>query len=205
MGLTGGIGSGKSTVATMFQDLGAEILDADAIARELLAPGGSMVDEVVAAFGDGIQSSPGVIDRARLAAIVFANDDERTRLNGLMHPAVGRETLEQLERVRPDAIVIVDVPLLVETHQETRYEHIVVVEAPLEVRLTRLVERGMTANDAVVRIRAQASDEQRRAVATWLIQNDGNLEELRNQVAKVWNALHAIHAIHAIHTGPATP
>lgn len=161
-----------------------------------------MVDEVVAAFGDGIQSSPGVIDRARLAAIVFANDDERTRLNGLMHPAVGRETLEQLERVRPDAIVIVDVPLLVETHQETRYEHIVVVEAPLEVRLTRLVERGMTANDAVVRIRAQASDEQRRAVATWLIQNDGNLEELRNQVAKVWNALHAIHAIH---TGPATP
>lgn len=199
MGLTGGIGSGKSTVATMFQDLGAEILDADAIARELLAPGGSMVDEVVAAFGDGIQSSPGVIDRARLAAIVFANDDERTRLNGLMHPAVGRETLEQLERVRPDAIVIVDVPLLVETHQETRYEHIVVVEAPLEVRLTRLVERGMTANDALVRIRTQASDEQRRAVATWLIHNDGNLEELRNQVAKVWNALHAIH------TGPATP
>ncbi|MGB2757259.1 MAG: dephospho-CoA kinase [Acidimicrobiia bacterium] len=193
VGLTGGIGSGKSTVAAILSDLGAHILDADAIARALLAPGGAMVEPVVAAFGDEIQAAPGAIDRSKLSEIIFADDEQRTRLNELMHPAVGKETMAQLESADPESIVIVDVPLLVETNQETRYEHIIVVEAPIEVRLTRLVERGMTREDAIARIAVQASDEERRAVATWLIKNDGHLDHLRKHITVVWNELVALN------------
>lgn len=193
VGLTGGIGSGKSTVAAILSDLGAHILDADAIARALLAPGGNMVDPVVAAFGDEIQSAPGVIDRTRLAEIVFADENQRTRLNDLMHPAVGVETMAQLESAHPDSIVVVDVPLLVETHQETRYEHIIVVDAPIEVRLTRLIERGMTREDALARIGVQASDEERRAVATWVIQNDRHLDHPSKRATIVWKELVALN------------
>lgn len=194
VGLTGGIGSGKSTVAALLGECGAHILDADAIARQLLAPGGSMVEPIVEEFGPQIESSPGVIDRMKLAEIVFNDETQRARLNELMHPAVGRETLAQLETAHPDAIVIVDVPLLVETHQEARYEHIIVVETPLDIRLNRLIARGMTRDDALARIAVQASDAERRAVATWLILNDGHLDHLRTRTTDLWNELMTINA-----------
>ncbi len=186
VGLTGGIGSGKSTALEMFAALGATVVDADAVARSVLAPGQPLVSVIVEMFGSDIQSSPGVIDRQRLADLVFSDETQRTRLNEVVHPEVGKAVLQQIAEAPPEAIVIVDVPLLVETKQQEKYEAIVVLETPLDIRMQRLLARGMKESDAQARIAMQASDEERRAVATFVLENDGDQAHLQEQVERIW-------------------
>lgn len=194
LALTGGIGSGKSTVAQFFADRGATIIDADAISRSLMEPGQQVLTDVVATFGEDLLDATGRLNRQALADIVFNDDDARQRLNDIVHPAVRAESRLQLKtalEANPDsAIIIQDIPLLVETGQTEQYDGVIVVYTDLETRLQRLVEaRGMDADDARARIAAQATDEQRRAVADWVIDNSGTLEDTQAQVAAVWEEL----------------
>ncbi|HVV29749.1 MAG TPA: dephospho-CoA kinase [Mycobacteriales bacterium] len=185
IGLTGGIGSGKSTVARLLAEHGAHVIDADAIAREVVAPGTPGLAEVAAAF-PGVLSADGSLDRPALAAIVFADADARVRLEQITHPRIGAETARRIEMLPPGAVCVYDVPLLVEAGLQQGYDLVVVVEAPLEVRLRRLAERGLPAQQARERIAHQATDEQRREVADVLIANGGDLDALREQVRRAW-------------------
>lgn len=194
IGLTGGIGSGKSTVAQMLVGLGAVLVDADAIARELMEPGQEVLAKTVEAFGPSIVDAEGRLDRAALAGLVFADDSARERLNGIVHPAVRARSAELVDQAVREpgfsGVVVEDIPLLVETGQAERFDGVLVVEAEREVRLGRLVEvRGMTREDAEARIAAQASDGERRAVATWVVDNSGSLEAIRGQVAEIWEKI----------------
>lgn len=194
IGLTGGIGSGKSTVAQMLVGLGAVLVDADAIARELMEPGQEVLAKTVEAFGPSIVDAEGRLDRAALAGLVFADDSARERLNGIVHPAVRVRSAELVAQAvqSPDfsGVVVEDIPLLVETGQAGRFDGVLVVEAEREVRLGRLVEvRGMTREDAEARMAAQASDGERRAVATWVVDNSGSLEATRGQVVEIWERI----------------
>jgi dephospho-CoA kinase len=189
IGLTGGIGSGKSTVAARLADLGATVIDADALAREVLEPGTSGLARVVERFGDGVLSPEGTLDRPRLGAIVFNDPDALADLNAIVHPLVRQRTAELLAQAGEDDVVVNDVPLLVETGLQDGFDAVIVVEAPIAVRLSRLVDRGLTEHDARSRIAAQASDEQRRAVATVVIDNSGSVAELRTQVDAAWQRL----------------
>ncbi|MGY1634216.1 dephospho-CoA kinase [Geodermatophilus sp. SYSU D01186] len=186
MGLTGGIGSGKSTVAGLLAARGARIVDADRIAREVVEPGTPGLAAVVEAFGSGVLTAEGALDRPALAAIVFADPAARARLDGIVHPLVRARAAELVAAAPPDAVVVQDVPLLVETGQAGVYDLVLVVEADLETRVRRLVERGLTAEDARARIAAQATDEQRRAVADVVLDNSGTREELEAQVERFW-------------------
>jgi dephospho-CoA kinase len=198
IGLTGGIGAGKSTVSAALAGHGAVVVDADRIAREVVEPGTPGLGEVVAAFGRGVLTADGALDRPALAAVVFADPEARRRLDGIVHPLVRRRAAE-LERAAreadEDAVVVHDVPLLVETGQAGGYDLVLVVEAPADVRVPRLVARGLTADDARARIAAQATDEQRRAVADVVLRNDGTPEALRAQVDRFW-AEHVAPARH---------
>lgn len=194
LALTGGIGSGKSTVAQFFAERGATIIDADAISRSLMEPGEQVLAEVIEAFGDHLLDDEGHLDRQALADIVFNDDDARDRLNDIVHPAVRAEAKQQRDAAiaaDPDhAIIIQDIPLLVETGQADKFDGVIVVLTDQETRLQRLVEtRGMDAEDARARIAAQATDEQRRAVADWVIENSGSLAETERQVEAVWTEL----------------
>src|SRR5699024_10118841 len=194
LALTGGIGSGKSTVAKFFADHGATIIDADAISRELMEPGQPVLNEVAAAFGRHLLDETGRLDRQALANIVFNDDDARQRLNGIVHPAVRAESAQlreaALAKDTQHAVIIEDIPLLIETGQAQQFDGVIVVNADYQTRLQRLVEtRRMDAADAKARIAAQATDEQRRAVADWCIDNSGTLDETRAQVATVWSKL----------------
>ncbi len=189
VGLTGGIGSGKTAVAQWLVEFGATLVDADEIARELLAPNGAMVPTIAAAFGEAILDEPGVINRQRLADLVFADPTARNQLDSLMHPAIGRICREQIAAAPDDAVVVVEIPLLVETNQQTNYQFIIVVAAPRELRLTRLERRGVKRSDALARMEAQATDAERAAVATWIIRNDGNLVDLKTATSQVWSEL----------------
>lgn len=194
LALTGGIGSGKSTVAKFFADHGATIIDADAISRELMEPGQPVLNEVAAAFGQHLLDETGRLDRQALANIVFNDDDARQRLNGIVHPAVRAESAQlreaALAKDTQHAVIIEDIPLLIETGQAQQFDGVIVVNADYQTRLQRLVEtRRMDAADAKARIAAQATDEQRRAVADWCIDNSGTLDETRAQVATVWSKL----------------
>ncbi|MGY1720383.1 dephospho-CoA kinase [Blastococcus sp. SYSU DS0552] len=186
IGLTGGIGSGKSTVARLLAERGAVVVDADRIAREVLEPGTPGLAAVAAAFGDGVLAADGSLDRAALAAIVFSDEEARRRLDALVHPMVRQRSAELVATAPDDAVVVNDVPLLVETGQAGTYDLIVVVEADLSTRLARLVGRGLTEADARARIATQASDEQRRAVADVVLDNSGSLEQLAEQVGRFW-------------------
>ncbi len=191
IGLTGGIGSGKSTVAQMLVDKGAVLIDADAIARELMSPGESVLAQTVAEFGNQILTETGELNRQKLAQEIFADESARARLNAIVHPAVRARSQELVQAAVAkygDGVVIVeDIPLLTETSQADRFDAVVVVFAELSVRLKRLVEtRGMGEADARARIAAQASDEDRAAIATWVLDNSGSLEETRKQVEKMW-------------------
>lgn len=197
IGLTGGIGSGKSTVARMLVGLGAVLVDADAIARELMEPGQEVLAKTVEAFGPSILDAEGRLDRAALAALVFADESARERLNGIVHPAVRARSAELVAQAvrEPDfsGVVVEDIPLLVETGQAGRFDGVLVVETEREVRLGRLVEvRGMTREDAEARMAAQASDGERRAVATWVVDNSGSLLETKVQVERVWAEVQAL-------------
>lgn len=194
IGLTGGIGSGKSTVAEMFDDLGAVIIDADALARQLMEPGEEVLAKTVEEFGAGILHEDGTLDRVALAGIIFGDDAARERLNAIVHPAVRQKSAQVIESLVEidgfSGVVIEDIPLLTETGQADRFDGVIVVEVQPEVRLERLVgQRGMSEEDARARMGAQASDEQRRQIATWLINNSGTLNETQAQVERIWGEL----------------
>jgi dephospho-CoA kinase len=186
IGLTGGIGSGKSTVAALLAARGALVVDADRIAREVVEPGTPGLAAVVAAFGPGVLTAEGSLDRPALASIVFADPGARARLDGIVHPLV-RARAQELIAAAPDhAVVVQDVPLLVETGQAGAHDLVLVVEADLETRVARLGLRGLSEEDARARIAAQATDEQRRAVADVVLDNSGAPEDLAGQVERFW-------------------
>lgn len=189
--ITGGIGSGKSTVAAMFARLGAVIIDADAISRDLMRPTENTLSAVVAEFGPDILHPDGTLNRPALAALVFSDEDARNRLNNIVHPAVRARAdalVEQAWRAPGfSGIIIDDIPLLAETNRAAEFDGVIVVHTSLEKRLSRLTEtRGMAEEDARARIAAQATDAQRAAIATWIIDNDGSAENTQTQVERIW-------------------
>ena len=196
VGLTGGIGSGKSEVTRRFAALGAKVIDADAIAREVVQPGTPGLAAVIEEFGPGVRAADGTLDREAVAAIVFNDDDARARLNAITHPLIGERVfalLAEFEAEDPDGILINDVPLIAEAGVAERYEVVVVVDAPVETQLDRLVRlRGMTREAAQARIDVQATREQRLAIADYVIVNDGELDSLQAQVEQVWAALQSL-------------
>jgi dephospho-CoA kinase len=186
VGLTGGIGSGKSTVAELLASYGAVVIDADVLAREAVAPGTPGLARVVEEFGPQVLAPDGSLDRSRLGALVFADPDRLAALNAIVHPYVGARRAELAAAAPEDAVVVFDVPLLVE-NALTGYDLVVVVDAPVETQVRRLgAERGMAESDARARIAAQATREQRRAAADVVIDNDGDLASLRVQVDRLW-------------------
>jgi dephospho-CoA kinase len=189
VGLTGGIGSGKSEVASRLAARGALLIDADAVARQVVAPGTPGLAAIVAAFGDQVLTD-GALDRQRLAEIVFADAGQRERLNAIVHPLV-RDRMAELDRqAGPDAIVVHDVPLLAENGLASGYDLVLVVDAPDEVRIDRLVRRrGMPEQQARARMAAQASRPQRIAIADLVIDNSGPLAALDGEVDRVWAEL----------------
>lgn len=194
VGLTGGIGSGKSTVAALLRQRGAVVVDADVIARQVVEPKTPALAALVDRFGEQILGSNGKLDRAKLAELAFATEESRRALEAITHPAINEEFTRQMLSAPPDAIVICDVPLLAESDQARNrgYPVVIVVESPIEVRLDRLEQRGITREDALRRISAQASDEERRELATILIDNSGDLSALTERVGQVATELEAI-------------
>jgi dephospho-CoA kinase len=190
VGLTGGIGAGKSSVASRLAARGAVIIDSDRLAREVVAPGTEGLARVVEAFGPGVLDGSGALDRPALGRIVFADAEARRRLEEITHPLVRARTAELAAAAPPDSIVVNDVPLLVEKGLSGLYSLIVIVFASLETRLDRLMYiRDMSRAEAMARISAQATDEQRRAVADIAIVNDGTPEDLDRQVAAAWERI----------------
>lgn len=189
VGLTGGVGSGKSTVAALLAGHGAVLIDADAIAREVVRAGTSGFDAVVSRFGPAVVGADGELDRAAVAGIVFADPAARADLNAIVHPLVRQRSAELTAAVSAADVVVYDVPLLVEGDLAGGFDVVVVVEADVDTRLRRLARRGLTDADARARMAAQASDEQRRAVAHEVINNDGTRAELRAEVDELWRRL----------------
>jgi dephospho-CoA kinase len=194
VGLTGGIGAGKSTVAELLTERGAVVIDSDVLARRVVEPGQPALAALVERFGAGILDGDGRLDRAALAKVAFADDESRQALEAITHPAIGELFLQAMSEAPPDGVVVNDVPLLVESGQAANrgYAAVIVVEAPREVRLERLVLRGLTREDAEARMAAQATDEERRAVATHVLDNGGTREELATQVEALWDDLQRI-------------
>jgi dephospho-CoA kinase len=203
VGLTGGIGAGKSTVAEMLAARGAIVIDADKIAREVVEPGTPTLAKLVERFGPEILLPDGSLDRPALAAVAFVDDETRKELEAITHPAIGEEFLRRVAEAKPGDVVIHDVPLLVESKRGFDYGCVIVVEAPLETRLDRLESRGVPRDDARRRIDLQASDEDRRKVATWVVDNAGELRDLEKQIAEIWPQLLERSAIAAAETPPA--
>ena len=186
IGLTGGIGSGKSTVSRLLAAHGVHVIDADVLAREVVAPGTPGLAAVVAAFGERVVGPDGGLDRPALAAVVFGDPAARGTLDGIVHPLVRARAVDLISALPDDAVVVQDIPLLVETGQAGSFDLVLVVEADLEIRVARLVQRGLSEEDARARIAAQATDEQRRAVADVVLDNSGTPEELAAQVDRFW-------------------
>lgn len=194
VGLTGGIGSGKSTVASMLAARGAVVIDVDGVGRDVIAPGGRAVTEVIAAFGKGVADADGHIDRAALAQAVFGDPAALARLTAISHPAINAEIVERLGALPRDAVVVLDMAILVESNlgridAAHSYSKVIVVEAPVELRVARAVARGMAEADVRRRMAAQATDEQRRAVADVVIVNDGDLVTLAARVDQAWRQI----------------
>lgn len=194
VGLTGGIGSGKSTVAALLAERGAVVVDADAVARDVVTPGSEGLAEVVAAFGGSVLAPDGTLDRTVLAALVFADEAARRRLEAIVHPRVAAVIAARIAHLAadpalpPDAVVVVDHPLIVETGQQGRFDAVVVVEADPEDRVARVVRaRGLVPEQVRARMATQASDAERREHATDVLTNDGDLVALEEAVG----ALHA--------------
>ena len=194
VGLTGGIGSGKSEVSRRLTAHGAALIDADVAARDVVEPGTPGLGQITAVFGPGVLLPDGRLNRERLGQLVFADDDLRAKLNAIMHPLV-HERMQQLERqavarLGPAAIVVHDVPLLAENGLQHGFDTVIVVDAPDDQRLQRLIEtRGMTAEHARERMAAQATRDQRLAIADIVVDNSGTLADLDHRVAEVWSVL----------------
>ncbi len=201
VGLTGGIGSGKSTVARMFEALGATVIDADAIVHELQAPGAPMLEEIADAFGAHLIDANGALDRAALGAIVFGDDEARKRLNGIVHPQVGAEFARRVRAAQEagTALLVLDIPLLFEgrragtgTSAVMRFDATVLVAAREETQIARVIARdGATREEALDRIRAQMTLDEKRGLADYVIENDGSLDETRRQVEATFEAISA--------------
>ncbi|MGW2188883.1 dephospho-CoA kinase [Streptomyces sp. NPDC001719] len=190
VGLTGGIGAGKSEVSRLLASYGAVVVDSDRIAREVVEPGTPGLAAVVAEFGAEVLTAERALDRPRLGAIVFADPERLAALNAIVHPLVRARSAELEAAAAPDAVVVHDVPLLAENGLAPLYDLVVVIDAGTETRLDRLVRlRGMTPDEARARMAAQATREERLAVADFVIDNDGPLEALAPQVENVWARL----------------
>ena len=190
VGLTGGVASGKSTVSAVLRDLGAVVVDADALAREVAAPGTPGLASVVAEFGPEVLGPDGALDRARLGALVFADPGRRAALEAIIHPLVRARAAELEAAAPPGAVVVHDIPLLVETGQASSFDAVLVVDVPVEVQVARAVrDRGWSEEEARSRIAAQASREERLAAATYVLDNTGTVEDLRQRVAEVFAEL----------------
>jgi len=190
VGLTGGIGSGKSEVARLLASYGAVVIDADVLAREVVQSGTPGLAKIVEEFGTGVLRGDGSLDREKLAAFVFDDEAARTRLNAIVHPLVAARTIELKAEADEDAVVVYDVPLLVEAGLTEMYDLVVVVDAALDTQLARLrSRRGMTDEAARARVAAQATRDQRLAAADVVIDNSGSLDELEAQVRELWEEL----------------
>jgi dephospho-CoA kinase len=190
VGLTGGIGSGKSTVSRLLAERGAVVIDSDALAREVVEPGTTGLAAVVEEFGDKVLTADGRLDRGRLGALVFADAGARARLNAIVHPLVRAASAERMAGVPEDAVVVHDIPLLVEAGLADDFDVVVVVAASPAVQLDRLVRlRGMDPAAAQARIDAQATPEERLAVADVVVTNDSTRAELARQVEVLWERL----------------
>ncbi|WP_420621161.1 dephospho-CoA kinase [Candidatus Poriferisodalis sp.] len=199
VGLTGGIGAGKSTVAELLSFHGAAVVDVDGLGLEIIVPGGSAVEPVVERFGDHLRGPDGGIDRPALAAIVFNDPSELAALNEISHPAINDLLDERIETIAAKGVadvVVLDMAVLVESTlgRDTRfpYEVVVTVEAPPDVRLQRLTGRGMTADDAKARLASQATDDQRREASNFVIGNGGGTDELADAARQLWDALRSL-------------
>ena len=187
VGLTGGIGAGKSTVGNMFAQLGALVVDADQLARQAIEPGSIGFDEVVAAFGEQVLTD-GDIDRKKLGAIVFKDSAKRKTLESIVHPKVQELLAAKISTLNPGEVLIYEIPLLVETGAQEKFDYVITVESDIENRLDRLFERGLDEEEAERRIAAQASQAQREAVADFVIVNDGDRAELFTEVVRIWES-----------------
>ena len=190
VGLTGGIGSGKSAVSSRLAQRGAVVIDSDALAREVVAKGTDGLAEVVEAFGDGVLTAEGELDRPAVGRIVFGDEAARRKLEAIIHPRVRARAAEIEASAPADAVVVHDIPLLVETGQADRFDVVLVVDTPVDVQLERLTtQRGMTETEAKQRIASQASREDRLAVADLVVDNSGTLADLDRRIGEVWAGL----------------
>jgi dephospho-CoA kinase len=191
IGLTGGIGSGKSTVASLLAEKGAIIIIADYIGWELLLKASPVYSELVEAFGGDILDEYGRIERKKLGKVVFSDPQKLARLNELVHPQLKKRLWARISDIRtrrPDAIIVVDAALIIETGIIDKFEGLIVVTAPLEQRIQRLMaERLMSREEAIARIQSQLADEERVKHATWLLSNDGSMEALQDKVDRLWS------------------
>ena len=193
--LTGGVASGKSTVAGLLAEHGAVVVDSDALAREVVEPGTSGLAAVVEAFGDGVLTAEGRLDRPALGALVFADDGARRRLEGLLHPLIRARAGEIEADAGADALVVHDIPLLVETGRQAEFDAVLVVDVPVEVQVERMVrDRGWSEDQARARLAAQASREERQQVATYVLDNTGTRDDLRDRVTEVVTMLRVVKA-----------
>ncbi len=187
IGLSGGIGAGKSTVSATFSDLGGIVVDGDVISREVVEPGTEGLAKLVEAFGEQILSDDGSLNRPALAAIAFSDEEKRQTLNGIVHPLVGQRRAELIAAAGGDAVIVEDIPLLVESGMAPMFPLVIIVNAAEDLRVKRLIEhRGFSEEDARARIKAQASEEQRRAVADVWLDNSGSADELVEQARTLW-------------------
>jgi dephospho-CoA kinase len=190
VGLTGGVASGKSTVSEILDELGAVVIDADVLAREVVAPGSEGLQEVVEAFGPELLTADGELDRPAMGAIVFSDTDKRKVLEAVIHPRVRERAAEIEATAGREDVVVHDIPLLAETGQANGFDAVIVVDVPAETQVERMVElRGMTREDAEARVAAQASREERLAIATHVVDNSGTLDDLRGRVTEVYREL----------------
>ena len=183
--LTGGIGSGKSAAGDFFEDLGAVVVDADLLAREVIERGTEGFDEIVATFGDEILTN-GILDRKKLGEIVFADRAARKTLEEIIHPRVAEAFEEIVEASPQDSVIIYQIPILVETKGRERFDYVITVEASLENRVARLKERGMKSYEIEARLNAQASDTERASIADAVFNNDGDLDQLLRQAENIY-------------------
>jgi len=187
--LTGGIGAGKSTVAKELASLGAYIIDADVLARKVVEPGTAALSLIAENFGPQVLTATGELDRPKLADLVFSSESQRELLNGIVHPAIREESTRLKTTIRadnPQAVIVEDIPLLAESGQAATYHGVIVVTATIEHRLQRLKQRGLSVAQAHQRIEAQATEAQRHVIADWVVDNNGSIQTLKEQVQTLW-------------------